>query len=78
MVKKEKTQIRNIKNEKVNNRCYSVKMIESLCCPPETITTLLIGYTPIQNKSLKKQQQQQKPSLFKPEPNNFSETVSAC
>ena len=22
---------------------------ESLCCPPETITTLLIGYTPIQN-----------------------------
>ena len=25
-------------------------MAESLCCPPETITTLLIGYTPIQNK----------------------------
>ena len=23
---------------------------ESLCCPPETITTLLTGYTPIQNK----------------------------
>ena len=22
-------------------------MAESLCCPPETITTLLIGYTPI-------------------------------
>ena len=22
---------------------------ESLCCPPETITTLLIGYTPVQN-----------------------------
>ena len=55
-----------------------VCMAESLCCPRETITTLLIGYTPIQNKSLKKQQQQQKPSLFKPEPNNFSETVSAC
>ena len=27
---------------------------ESLCCPPETITTLSIGYTPIQNKKLKK------------------------
>ena len=25
-------------------------MAESLCCPPETITTLLIGYTLIQNK----------------------------
>jgi len=25
-------------------------MAESLCCPRETITTLLIGYTPIQNK----------------------------
>ena len=22
-------------------------MAESLCCPPETITTLLIGYTPM-------------------------------
>ena len=29
-------------------------MVESLCCSPETITTLLIGYTPIQNKKLKK------------------------
>ena len=27
-------------------------MAESLCCPPETITTLLISYTPIQNKKL--------------------------
>ena len=25
-------------------------MVEPLCCPPEIITTLLIGYTPIQNK----------------------------
>ena len=25
-------------------------MAESLCCSPETITTLLIGYTTIQNK----------------------------
>ena len=28
-------------------------MAESLCCPPETTTTLLIGYT-TQNKELKK------------------------
>ena len=29
-------------------------MAESLCCPPETITTFLISYTPTQNKNLKK------------------------
>ena len=29
-------------------------MAESLCCPPETITTLLINYTPFQDKKLKK------------------------
>ena len=29
-------------------------MAESLCHSPETITTLLISYTPIQNKKLKK------------------------
>ena len=29
-------------------------MAESICSPPETITTLLIVYTPIQNKKLKK------------------------
>ena len=28
-------------------------MIESLHCSPETITTLLISYTPKQNKKLK-------------------------
>ena len=28
-------------------------MAESLCCPPETITTLLIGYIPMQNKKSK-------------------------
>ena len=27
-----------------------VRMTESFHCPSETITTLLIGYTPIQNK----------------------------
>ena len=31
-----------------------VRTAESLCCSPETITTLLIGYTPIQNKKLKR------------------------
>ena len=30
-----------------------VYMPESLCCPPETITTLLTDYTTIQNKNLK-------------------------
>ena len=30
-------------------------MAESLCCPPETTTTLLIGYIPIQNKKFKVQ-----------------------
>ena len=29
-------------------------LAESLRCPPETITKLLTGYTPIQNKKLKK------------------------
>ena len=31
---------------------------KSLCCPPETITILLISYTPIQNKkfNLKKRE----------------------
>ena len=29
-------------------------MAESLCYPPETITTLFIGYTAIQNKKFKK------------------------
>ena len=29
-------------------------MAESLCCSPETIPTLLIGYIPIQNKKLQK------------------------
>ena len=29
-------------------------LAESLCCSPETITTLLTVYTPEQNKKLKK------------------------
>ena len=31
-------------------------MAESLCCPHETITTLLFGFTPIQNKKFEKQE----------------------
>ena len=31
-------------------------MAESLLCSPETITTLLIGYTPIQDRKLKKKE----------------------
>ena len=31
-----------------------VCMAESLCCSPETVTTLLTGYIPIQNNKLKK------------------------
>ena len=27
---------------------------EPLCCPPETTETLLIGYTPVQDKKFKK------------------------
>ena len=30
-------------------------MAESLCCPPEIITTLVIYYTPIRNKKLRKE-----------------------
>ena len=30
-------------------------MAESICCSPRTITTLLIGYTPIQNEKFNNQ-----------------------
>ena len=33
------------------NACVCIT--KSLCCSPETITTLLIGYTPVQNKRFK-------------------------
>ena len=32
----------------------SLYMAESLHCPPEAVTALLIGYTPMQNEKLKK------------------------
>ena len=40
------------KNVSQINAC--ICMVESLCCPPKTTTTLLIGCDPIQNKKLKK------------------------
>ena len=46
-----------------------VCMAEALCCLPETITALLIGYTPIQNKKL----------IFKKElPSTQSSTKKIC
>ena len=35
-------------------------MAESLRCSPETLTALLTGYTSIQNKKFKQQQQQKR------------------
>ena len=35
---------------KKNKTILGICMAESLCCSPETTTTLLIGYTPTQNK----------------------------
>ena len=37
-------------------------MTESLCCLPETITTLLIYYIPLQNKKLKQTKKQKPPA----------------
>ena len=46
----------NLDGRQVWRRMYAcICMTESLHCSPETITTLLIGYTPIQNKMLKKE-----------------------
>ena len=39
-------------------------MAESLCYPPETITTLLTSYTPILNKKLKKEWKQDPNSKY--------------
>ena len=40
-------------------RDTGICMAESLCCLPETITRLLIGYTPIQHKKFKKENKNQ-------------------
>ena len=39
-------------------------MAESLCCSLETVTTLLIGYTPIQITKLKKGKKKTKPFVL--------------
>ena len=39
-----------------------IRMAESLRYPPETISTLLIGYTPTQNKKFKKGKKKKKQS----------------
>ena len=54
-------------------------MSESLCCPPETITTLLIGYTSIQNKVRSQKNSAQSNSSYSPVPlpgNNYFQPVS--
>ena len=39
-------------------------MAESLLCLPETIPTLLVGYTPIENKKLKEEVQKKQNQFF--------------
>jgi len=51
-------------------------MIESLCYSPETVTTLLSGYTPIQNKKFKKTQYLQ--SAKKKKKRGFSLLLFHC
>ena len=38
-------------------------LAESLCCPPETMVTLLISYTLMQNKKLKKKKDPEEKGL---------------
>ena len=38
-------------------RDICMSMAESFCCLPETITTLLVSYTPMLNKKLKKKKE---------------------
>ena len=46
---------------KKNTHIYTyIYMVESLCFSLETITTLLIGYIPTQNKKLKKKRKKEK------------------
>ena len=44
-------------NRKTDCLDKCIWMAESLCCSPETITTLLISCTPVQNKKLKQKKQ---------------------
>ena len=47
------------------NGYMSMYMTEPLCCPSQTVTTLLIGYTSVQNKKLKKKQNRKKEKKWK-------------
>ena len=38
-------------------------MAEFFCCPPETITTLLTGYTPVENKKILNKQYLYDPAI---------------
>ena len=41
------------KESDMTEQLHFMRVAESLCCSPETITALLISYTPIQNKKKK-------------------------
>ena len=47
-------------------------MAKSLCCPAETITTLLVGYTQVQNKKWKKKKTTESPAS----PEKFLRVIS--
>ena len=57
------------KREEIVHTC--ICMAESLHCPPETIITLLIGYTPIQKKKLTKKKPEQTEGSLCPSLLNF-------
>ena len=42
------------KESDMTEQLHFMRVAESLCCSPETITALLNSYTPIQNKKKKK------------------------
>ena len=68
--------LRGSLNGKGADACLS--KAESLHCSPETITTLLIGYTPMQNKKLKKKKKNwdlKKKSISKIPPKKERSTV---
>ena len=46
-----------MRGEFVGRMDIHVRMAESLCCPPETITTLLIGCISVYRKKLEKEEE---------------------
>ena len=62
--------------------CICTDITELLCCPPETNTTLLINYTPIQNKKFKKREDFTcsftNASYHEPDPQNCSVKELTC